>query len=62
LLRTYESIFGEQPKEYSSPLDCNDHAHPELDTSEELPELDIKRFQSLIGALQWAISHQSLSF
>ena len=62
LLRTYELIFEEQPKEYSSPLDCNDHAHPELDTSEELPELDIKRFQSLIGALQWAISHQSLSF
>jgi hypothetical protein len=54
LLRTYESIFGEQPKEYTSPLDRNDH--PELDTSVELPELDIKRFQSLIGALQWAIS------
>jgi hypothetical protein len=54
LLRTYESIFGEQPKEYSSPLDPNDH--PELDTSDELPELDIKRFQSLIGALEWAIS------
>jgi hypothetical protein len=27
-----------------------------LDTSDALPELDIKRFQSLIGALQWAIS------
>ena len=54
LLRTYETIFGEQPKEYSSPLDRNDH--PELDTSDELPESDIKRFQSLIGALQWAIS------
>ncbi len=54
LLRTYESIFGVQPKEYSSPLDCNDH--PELETSDELPELDIKRFQLLIGALQWANS------
>ncbi len=39
LLRTYELIFAEQPKEYSSPLDRNDH--PELDTSKELPELDI---------------------
>jgi hypothetical protein len=27
-----------------------------LHTSDELPELDIKRFQLLIGALQWAIS------
>ncbi len=26
-----------------------------MDTSDELPELDIKRFQLLIGALQWAI-------
>ena len=53
LFRTYERIFQEQPKEYSSPLDCNDL--PELDTSNELPKLDIKRFQSLIGALQSAI-------
>jgi hypothetical protein len=43
LLRTYQTIFGEQPEESSSPLDdCNDH--PEMDTSDELPELDIKHF------------------
>jgi hypothetical protein len=43
LLRTFETIFGEQPEESSSPLDnCNDH--PEMDTSDELPELDIKHF------------------
>jgi hypothetical protein len=49
-----QKIFGEQPKENSSSLDCNHH--PEFDTSNELPELDIKHFQLLIGALQWAIS------
>jgi hypothetical protein len=53
LLCTYKLILGEQPKQYSSPLDRTDH--PELDTSDELPDSDIKRFQSLIGMLQWAI-------
>ena len=51
---TYERMFGHTPKPYSSPLEYNDH--PEMDTSEELDEDGIKRYQSLIGALQWAVS------
>jgi hypothetical protein len=35
-------------------LDKGDH--PELDTTEELPADGIKQYQSLIGALQWAVS------
>jgi hypothetical protein len=35
-------------------MDKNDH--PELDMTSELPMEDIKKYQSLIGALQWVIS------
>ena len=51
---TYEGMFGTAPKPYTSPLENNDH--PELDTSEELDANGIKKYQSLIGALQWAVS------
>ena len=51
---TYKSLFGTSPKQASSPLEKNDH--PELDTSEELDVDGIKKYQSLIGALQWAVS------
>ena len=51
---TYKRMFGCSPKPVSSPLENNDH--PELDTSEELDNEDIKKYQSLIGALQWAVS------
>jgi hypothetical protein len=47
-------MFGEKPKEYNSPMDKNDH--PELDMTAELPKEDIKKYQSLIGALHWVIS------
>ena len=30
--------------------------HPELDNTELLDQLDVKPFQSLIGALQWLVS------
>jgi hypothetical protein len=49
-----ESIFGALPKEYTSPIDKDDH--PELDTTEEAGPEDIKSYQSLIGSFQWAIS------
>ena len=46
---------GEKPKElYSSPLKKGDH--PELDTSELLDADRIQKYQSMIGAMQWAIS------
>ena len=54
MVATYESLFGEPPKEYTAPLDKDDH--PELDLSEELDDHGIKQYQSLIGAMQWSIS------
>ena len=50
-----ETLFGEKPNaKHQSPLDKNDH--PELDTSKLLDDDGISRHQSLIGALQWAIT------
>jgi Reverse transcriptase (RNA-dependent DNA polymerase) len=54
ILTNYEHIFKEKPKEASSPLEKNDH--PELDTSELLDDSGIKIYQSMIGAIQWALS------
>ena len=52
---SYVSIFGSKPKStYHSPLEKNDH--PELDTTEFLDADGIQQYQSLIGALQWAVS------
>jgi hypothetical protein len=45
---------GETLKKPVSPLKKNDH--PELDESELLQEDDIKKYQSIIGALQWLVS------
>ena len=54
MIDSYFHMFGEKPKLYTSPLEKGDH--PELDTSDELGEIDIKKYQSLIGALQWAVT------
>ena len=55
MISSYETYFGTKPSQkYSSPLDKGDH--PELDTSEFLDDVETQRYQSLIGALQWAIS------
>ena len=55
MMDTYKKYFGEYPKQkVSSPLERGDH--PELDTSEFLDSEGITIYQSLIGALQWAIS------
>ena len=53
MVDTYLRHFGEKPKGASSPLEKGDH--PELDTSDELDLEGIKIFQSLIGAMQWAV-------
>ena len=50
----YERIYGEKPKEYSCPLEPDDH--PELDTTPEMGPDGQQKYQSLIGQLQWAIS------
>ena len=52
---TYKKFFAESPKQnVTSPLERGDH--PELDTSELLDSEGITIYQSLIGALQWAVS------
>jgi Reverse transcriptase (RNA-dependent DNA polymerase) len=50
----YERMFGTKPKEYVSPLEKGDH--PEADTTEELDLEGIKKYQTMIGCLQWAVS------
>jgi hypothetical protein len=55
MVDNYKQLFGESPSHHSqSPLESNDH--PEIDSSEFLSEDDIQKYQSLIGAMQWAIS------
>ena len=53
ILENYVRIFGQQPRQVTSPLVKGDH--PELDTSDLLDEDGTKIYQSLIGALQWVI-------
>jgi hypothetical protein len=54
MLLTYEKLFGQNPKEFSAPMEEGDH--PELDLTPELDANGIKLYQSLIGALQWAVT------
>ena len=55
MIGTYEQLFGTKPiLTYRSPLDKGDH--PEMDTTELLDNDGIQLFQSLIGAMQWAVS------
>jgi hypothetical protein len=53
MIETYVRLFGSKPRGCSSPLEHGDH--PELDDSKELELEDIKKFQSLIGAMQWVV-------
>ena len=51
----YKTHFGTSPQhKVMSPLDPGDH--PETDLSPLLNERDTQAHQSLIGALQWAVS------
>ena len=55
LLANYFRTFNEMPKNNVwSPMEKGDH--PELDTSEELDLGETKKFQSLLGALQWLVT------
>ena len=52
---SFVNMFGSKPKQiYASPLEKGDH--PELDTSEYLDQDSTQKYQSLIGAIQWAVS------
>jgi hypothetical protein len=53
MLNSYQRFFGSKPCQNSTRLEHGDH--PEIDNSEELGLDDIKKFQSMIGALQWVI-------
>jgi hypothetical protein len=53
MIETYIRLFGSKPKQYSTPLVHGDH--PEIDDSQECELEDIKKYQSLIGSLQWVI-------
>ena len=47
-------MFGSKPKlAYASPIEKGDH--PELDTSELLDMDGLRKYQSMIGALQWIV-------
>ena len=51
----YQRMFGAAPKRsVLSPLEKNDH--PELDDSPLLDDDGIRKYQSLIGTLQWTIT------
>ena len=54
MLLSYAKLFNSTPKEYSTPMDEGDH--PELDLSPVLDTNGIRLYQSLIGALQWAVT------
>jgi hypothetical protein len=53
-MNQFEQIFGCKPKEITSPLEKGDH--PEIDETVELDKDGIKKYQTMIGCLQWAVS------
>lgn len=55
MISSYKCMFGSKLRlSVLSPLERGNH--PELDQSELLGPEDIQKYQSLIGAMQWAIS------
>jgi len=54
MMDTYVQLYGEKPRKVSSPLEQNDH--PEMDDSPFLGQDETQQYQSLIGAMQWAVS------
>ena len=54
MINNYKRVFKCQPKKYSAPLDKDDS--PELDQSDLLNEDQTCLYQSMIGALQWAVT------
>jgi hypothetical protein len=52
IMDQYENMFGCKPKEYTSPLEKGHHQ--EIDDTDKLDIEGIKRYQRMIGCLQWA--------
>jgi Reverse transcriptase (RNA-dependent DNA polymerase) len=55
MIGNYKKIFGELPKQNVT-LSLEKGDHPELDYSELLDVKVIEIYQSMIGALQWAVT------
>jgi hypothetical protein len=53
MIDTYVQLYGEKPRKASSPLEQNDHL--EMEDSPFLRQDEMQQFQSLIGAMQWAV-------
>jgi hypothetical protein len=53
MIDTYVQLYGEKPRKALSPLEQNDHL--EMDDSPFLRQDETQQFQSLIGAMQWAV-------
>ena len=53
MISSYVRLFGKKPTEASSPLERGDN--PELDDSDFLDVENIKKYQSMIGSIQWVI-------
>jgi hypothetical protein len=58
MIHTYVQLYGEKPRKASSPLEQNDH--PKMDDSPFLRQDEMQQFQSLIRAMQWAVSIERL--
>jgi hypothetical protein len=54
MMDTYVQLYGEKLRKASSPLEQNDNL--EMDDSPFLGQDETQQFQSLIGAMQWAVS------
>ena len=55
MVDTYVQLFGQMPSTKAlSPLEKGDH--PEVDNSEFLGQEDTQKYQSMAGAMQWAMS------
>jgi hypothetical protein len=54
MIDTYVQLYGEKPRQCKTPLEQNDH--PEMDDSPFLGPDETQQYQSLVGAMQWAIS------
>ena len=54
MLDNYKRMFNELPTKTKCPIEKGDH--PELDDSEFLDAKGIKLYQSMVGALQWAVT------
>jgi hypothetical protein len=53
LINTYMRMFGAKPKQVSSPLKHADD--PEMNDSIELKINNIKKYQTMVGSLQWVV-------